>query len=318
MAEISNEDRFSNLPDSLIHHILSLNDMKYAVQTCVLSKRWMHVWESLPTLNFSSELYWRAARGIGPTGNALIPFVDKVLSLRDRSRSIQRFQLCSRDIHIPRFSSDHASSVSQNVEELCIDIENIRGDFEIPSCLTTCESLLKLELVLVLYRWNEDRKKIILPVSVSLPRLKSLRLSLASLAFDDENLVTNFFSSCPALESLKLFCEFPNMNLIVSSPLLKHFVYSEYENNDNIQLCAPNLTHLKFDGCISSDYTLENLGSLTSADIFTRVKRTEDTVSKKAWKIRAEKKGLYANKVMKLLKGLYNVKDLRLTEYILK
>ncbi|KAI3881848.1 hypothetical protein MKW92_023620, partial [Papaver armeniacum] len=226
-------------------------------------------------------------------------------------------------MHIRHLSSNHvyrwiASAVSLNVEELCIDIENIRGDFEIPSCLTTCKSLLKLELVLVLYRWNEDRKKIILPISISLPRLKSLRLTLASLAFDDENLVTKFFSSFPALESLELYCESPNMNLIVSLPLLKHFVYSENQNNDNFQLCAPSLTHLKFCGCISSDYTLENLASLTSADIFACVKRTEDTVSKNAWKIPAEKKGLYANKVMKLLKGLYNVKDLRLTEYILK
>ncbi|KAI3903027.1 hypothetical protein MKW92_033729, partial [Papaver armeniacum] len=155
----------------------------------------------------------------------------------------------------------------------------------------------------------------ILPISISLPQLKSLCLNLAYLAFDDENLVTKFFSSFPALESLELHCEFPNINLIVSLPLLKHFAYSGSENNDNIQLCAPNLTHLEIGGCISSDYTVENLASLTSADIF--MCGTEDSVSED-WNIPAEMKSLYAKKMMKLLGGLHNVKDLKLYEYVLK
>ncbi|KAI3846199.1 hypothetical protein MKX03_010569, partial [Papaver bracteatum] len=320
MAEMGNsskQDRISNLPDSLIHHIFSFSDMKYAVQTCVLSKRWMYVWKSLLTLNLDCYVHWSPARR---SGDGLIHFLDKVFSLRDRS-DIQRFQLCCSDMHI-NISSDQvyrwiASAVSLNVQDLCIDINHIRGDFEIPSCLATCKSLSKLELVLTL-RHFEDRKKIILPITISLPRLKSLCLSLRSLAFDDENSVTEFSASCPALESLKLFCEFSNMNLIVSLPQLKQFIYSEIENNDNIKLCAPNLMHLSFGGCISSDYTLENLASLTAVNIFMFVKETEDSVPEKHWKISAEKKGLYANKMMKLLRGLYNVKDLRLSAYILK
>ncbi|KAI3938363.1 hypothetical protein MKW98_015262 [Papaver atlanticum] len=219
---------------------------------------------------FDSKVHFLTGR-IRPRGYALVPFVDKVFSLRDGS-DIQRFQLTCSDMYID-IASEHvyrwiASAVSLNVQELCIDINRIRGDFEIPSCLATCKSLSKLDLVLVLFRFFEDKRKIILPISISLPRLKSLHLSLLSLVFDDENLVTKFFSSCPALESLELFCEFSNMNLILSLPRLKCFVYGENEKSDNIQLCAPNLTDLNFHGCISSDYNLENLASLTSADIF--------------------------------------------------
>ncbi|XP_026451552.1 F-box/LRR-repeat protein At3g58930-like [Papaver somniferum] len=283
----------------------------------------MYIWKSLPTLNIGSEVHWLTSREIGQPGDGLIPFVDKVFSQRDRS-DIQRFQIHCSDMHI-NISSDHiyrwiASAVSLNVQELRITIEaiDVRGDFEFPSCLATCKSLSELELVFITCRYCGDRKKIILPVSISLPRMKSLRLTLRSLVFDDENLANKFFSSCPALESLKMFCQFSNMKPIVSFPQLKRFGYYEIGNNDSIQLCAPNLTCLRFHGCISSDYSMENLASLTSADIFMFINNNEDGIRGKQWKISAQKKRLYANKMMKLLRGLYNVKDLRLSEYILK
>ncbi|KAF5206805.1 hypothetical protein FRX31_003609 [Thalictrum thalictroides] len=37
-------DRISELPNQVLHHILSLLDMKEVVQTMFLSKRWKDVW----------------------------------------------------------------------------------------------------------------------------------------------------------------------------------------------------------------------------------------------------------------------------------
>ncbi|TXG49166.1 hypothetical protein EZV62_025041 [Acer yangbiense] len=54
-VKISDEmemDRLSNLPDSVIHHILSLMDAKYAVQTCILSKKWKFHWAHVPCYSF--------------------------------------------------------------------------------------------------------------------------------------------------------------------------------------------------------------------------------------------------------------------------
>ncbi|KAK2387142.1 F-box/FBD/LRR-repeat protein [Trifolium repens] len=49
------EDRLSNLPDPLLHHILSFVDSEYAVQTCILSTRWKNLWKHLPTLTLDSS-----------------------------------------------------------------------------------------------------------------------------------------------------------------------------------------------------------------------------------------------------------------------
>ncbi|KAI3834472.1 hypothetical protein MKX03_005179, partial [Papaver bracteatum] len=45
-------DRVSNLPEALIHHILSFLDMKYVVQTSILCRRWRYVWTTVSTLVF--------------------------------------------------------------------------------------------------------------------------------------------------------------------------------------------------------------------------------------------------------------------------
>ncbi|CAN0841447.1 Putative F-box/LRR-repeat protein At5g02930 [Linum grandiflorum] len=66
-------DRITNLPDSILHHIISILDTKSAVKTSVLSKQWKSVWKHVHSLNLELNFneYARYAR-----------FVDNVLSLR--------------------------------------------------------------------------------------------------------------------------------------------------------------------------------------------------------------------------------------------
>ncbi|XP_023756702.1 putative F-box/FBD/LRR-repeat protein At4g03220 [Lactuca sativa] len=54
VGRVVKEDRLSSLPDELIHNILSSFDMKFVVQTCLLSSRWKLLWTSMPCLNFTS------------------------------------------------------------------------------------------------------------------------------------------------------------------------------------------------------------------------------------------------------------------------
>ncbi|CAL1352219.1 unnamed protein product [Linum trigynum] len=45
-------DRLSDLPDNILHHILSFLNTNYIVQTSVLSRRWRSQWENVHALNF--------------------------------------------------------------------------------------------------------------------------------------------------------------------------------------------------------------------------------------------------------------------------
>ncbi|KAM7269401.1 hypothetical protein ACFE04_024898 [Oxalis oulophora] len=49
-------DRLSNLPDDLMLDILGRMNIKCAVQTSILSKRWTRLWTRLPTLNLNSDM----------------------------------------------------------------------------------------------------------------------------------------------------------------------------------------------------------------------------------------------------------------------
>ncbi|KAK3223858.1 hypothetical protein Dsin_010883 [Dipteronia sinensis] len=55
--EIQRSDRLSNLPDPIIHYILSLMNTKCAVRTCVLSKNWRYHWTNIHTLSFCSRSF---------------------------------------------------------------------------------------------------------------------------------------------------------------------------------------------------------------------------------------------------------------------
>ncbi|XP_051212608.1 MEIOTIC F-BOX protein MOF [Lolium perenne] len=54
-------DRLMDLPDSLLHTILSNLTAREVVQTCALSRRWRHVWLSAPSLDIDFREFRSAA-----------------------------------------------------------------------------------------------------------------------------------------------------------------------------------------------------------------------------------------------------------------
>ncbi|XP_026442892.1 F-box/LRR-repeat protein At4g14103-like isoform X2 [Papaver somniferum] len=348
------EDRISELPDSLIHHILSFMDIEYAVQTCILSRRWRYIWTSMPLLKFDDSIHYykeeepdqefsdecydyqeSTEEKLERATKRYIKFVNQVLNLRG-DYDIQRFH-----IEFVRFRPDVSeihnwidTAVNGNVQVLIFRsyVEGVlfksENGFVIPPCLCTCQSLTKMELGL--WGWEYGDSRIILPHKMSLPRLKSLRLSLHDMAFYNEKLTNRFFASFPSLESLIMETGsfgIHNMNLQISLPKLKYFKFNSqswesgnsryYKSNCEVKLHAPSLSSFIFNGHVSTSFTLENLSSLAIADIEMNVK-SEDRVSIYSTEICEEKKEMYAQGTMGLLRGIHSVKVLKLHDSVLK
>ncbi|KAI3852145.1 hypothetical protein MKX03_015605 [Papaver bracteatum] len=322
----SDEDDISKLPDFLIHHILSFVKVKQAAQTCILSKRWRNIWTSLPFLFFDeSDLTQRHRYDYEDHEDCL---VDNVLSLRDsRCFDIRRFHLIGgyaafKSIsHLRRWMIGVARS---NVEDIYVQFNgssNRDREFWVPDCVFNCKSLTKLELDL-------SSCKIILPNSISLPRLKYLKLK--NTLFNHDELLTKLCSSCPVLEHLDLsgmsttaplnitifsvtlkhlvisgISTTAPINIIISSVTLKHFeLQIDYHRSvrNTLKLYAPNLVYLVLSNL---DYMLlEDVSSLVTADVGVQLKPGE---------LNDEFRTIHAPDTIKSLNSLHNVKDLTIS-----
>ncbi|XP_025828383.1 F-box/LRR-repeat protein At3g26922-like [Panicum hallii] len=69
-------DRISALPDAVLQHALGFLPVREAVRTCVLARRWRHLWRSLPCLRIVD------VEVLGSV-NELTRFVNRILLLRD-------------------------------------------------------------------------------------------------------------------------------------------------------------------------------------------------------------------------------------------
>ncbi|KAL4570245.1 hypothetical protein LXL04_025896 [Taraxacum kok-saghyz] len=104
------EDRLSSLPDELIHKILSCFDIKFAVQTCLLSLKWKLLWTSIPCLNFSTDHFRDLQK--------FAKFVKHVLSHRNHQIEVSSVKLNFRGAYNQVFVKKIADyAFSHNVQE---------------------------------------------------------------------------------------------------------------------------------------------------------------------------------------------------------
>ncbi|CAN0879120.1 Putative F-box/LRR-repeat protein At3g28410 [Linum grandiflorum] len=203
-------DRLSNIPEEVIHHILSFLNTNSAVQTSVLSRRWRHAWKHLSVLDF---LHYRHRMPL-PRFN-----VHKVLSLRYRHLNLRKV-VFHDDIVQFRTVPEGKSLLFANVSRYALS-----------------HGVQHLEIVL-----NSDDYELTNPSVDSLgfnsdnsSRLKTLKLELFSFSNSFQR-----YGNFLALEILDLcFCTFfvgPNEVLVdpfSSLPSLKHLELSNFKIGDN-------------------------------------------------------------------------------------
>lgn len=208
----SSTGRISELPDGLIHGILSFIPMTDVVKTCILSKRWRYIWTSVNTvrIDFDSPAFEKYP--IIERITRFIDFVDKVLNLRDDVADVNKFYLtlplsqvdeesleCPKfyDILASRLNAWICSVVRHNIKTLSITFRiSAEWTFELPECLFNCKTLETWSLEM----GGRGYSLIVVPKSCCLPNLRSV--DFEALSFENPGAATRLVSSCPVLEYL--------------------------------------------------------------------------------------------------------------------
>nr|GMC76472.1 F-box protein At4g22280-like [Ipomoea batatas] len=297
------EDKISQLPDSILNHILSFLSTSNAVATCILSTRWKNLWTILPNLDFDdSLLYSRPVFGYPMKVTLFMHFVQRVLQLRNAS--IEKLRLSCRVC----FSASHvcmwlSSAIKNNVQELdlCLFVEE---PFSLPSCVFYSKSLLVLKL--------EMNCTLELPDSISFPCLRTLHLCLVT--FPDDSSTQRLFSGCPVLQELTVLdCDWINLKSVsISIPSLKSLTIDDLPyfgspddlNGCEIRIDSSNLRFLKYSGYLSNEIYLYNLSSRVDASIHIAVL--------------CDKRKQIAFRAVKLFRGLNNVSSVRISSGAIK
>ncbi|XP_026444483.1 F-box/LRR-repeat protein At4g14103-like [Papaver somniferum] len=252
------KDLISDLPDSLLHHILSFLEIKYVARTSVLSKRWNYIWTSIPTLDFK---HWLPS---SLETSKFMDFLDGTLH-RHNISNIQKFSLLwNRHLNESRVNSWISNLIRLEVQEFNLFLDQVKP-FSVPLSLCNCASLLSLTL--------EITPNIYFPKDISFPRLK--RLHLYGVKFTSNYWNEQFFSNCAVLEDLVIgFCNWIDVkSFCISNPTLKVLkILNPQENEDGYRDCAleihaPNLESLTYKGRVAKEYLLSRFRNLVEAKI---------------------------------------------------
>ncbi|CAM0947575.1 unnamed protein product [Alopecurus aequalis] len=226
---VSVADRIGALPDHLLHHLLSFLPVQAAVRTCVLARRWRHLWRSTTSLRILADNI-----DIYAPVQDLRKFMDHLLVLRERT------DLDTVEIKFSDYSKDDALYV------------NLWIRFAV-----MCKvRVLTLHGNVVPYLRLHN-----LPFVSQHLRI----LDLDGVALQ-ETLLN--FTSCPALEDLKMTDCAINAGSI-SSGSLKHLSISGCQSylGSRVHISTPGLVSLKLVGFLGRTPFLENMALLETAHV---------------------------------------------------
>ncbi|KAL7087682.1 hypothetical protein ACP275_13G083000 [Erythranthe tilingii] len=277
----SSIDRLSDLPDSVLTHILSFLPTNLSVRTSILGQRWRFLWAYVPNLEFLHE-------------NQEI--INRVMLLR-RVQTVNIFRLhFYLDYSAYQLETWLTFAVIRGVQKLDLSLEYEDTISGLPGCLFTCETLVDLSL----YYCG------LIPASgaVCLPRLKILRL--ISVQYEADESLPHLLSGCPGLEDLEIRFESDMVCCNVSSPTVKRLVLDFiYEGcggrSDRLEIDnTPALEYLEINNCSSEHIKCGVLNSLIKAEIgFYNDEKKQDYY-------------LYSRTVLEFFDRLRNVECLKL------
>ncbi|KAL3815012.1 hypothetical protein ACJIZ3_016280 [Penstemon smallii] len=279
-------DRLSTMHNDILHNILSKLDFMDVVKTCVLSKRWRHVWMSVPCLNFSTDRFMKHTHEMS-SYYGFWNFMKMVLLLRNESH-IRRISVSASNNHSPKrayraYKLNELLCIADKlkVEELCFsggdsDIEELffHDDHgpahELVFPRVVCETLTMLTV--------NFRCKTPLRIAQVFSNLKTLYLRRVVISHDVAHKLLS--SGCVKLENMHLqdcqissdiegisisACNLKNLVIVYVNHGGKFVVGRSFDSK--LKICAPNLVTFCYTGPMPLSFALLNTVSLRHVSI---------------------------------------------------
>lgn len=186
-------DRISQLPDSIIQHILSFLPTIFAVRTSVLSKRWRLLWASVPAIDLDQFSCVEEEK--------LYETVNNYLFFRDKTATLTRFKLRIAHGHRTRIASNsidgwlnYATQGENIMENLDIPVPRSKYyKYPLPKVILNSTSLTILKLHGFYVRMSSSNP-------ICLPSLKELSLTGVTIK-DAQAFDSLLLSCCNSLEN---------------------------------------------------------------------------------------------------------------------
>jgi len=231
-------DHLSALPDALLHHIMSFLKAWEVVRTCVLSRRWRHLWASSPCIDLRIR-----GDDLRETPEDFPDFVRHLFHRREASAKLDTLHLRSSDVDGAHDEDDARLWIRTAIK-------------------------LEARVIHLVGHRKEDwlrgsRLAVLEHASFVSCHLKILKLSYALI---DDNILRQLSSHCPSLEELNLKdCLITGHE--ISSASLKILTMFKCQINANLSIAAPNLVVLRCISPITQAPSFKSMGSLVTGTI---------------------------------------------------
>ncbi|GER44200.1 F-box/RNI-like superfamily protein [Striga asiatica] len=231
------DDRISELPIPIRHHILCLLSQKEAVRTCVLSKQWRHVGSTRPNLEFSEEWF-------DNTQEKFVSFVDRTLQgYRDHNLSIHKLHLDFWEPNsVVSLLDKWIPIIALNIKAFKLNfLSNTPAYYYLPSAILAAESLEELHLSNCRLSPGESL------------RFKCLRTLTLKEVQVDGGTFEKITWGCPLLRRLVLTNCWGLRNVRLSEAALPGLKYFELQDSASIEgrsigIDVPNLERVSIAG----------------------------------------------------------------------
>ncbi|KAG6416944.1 hypothetical protein SASPL_124385 [Salvia splendens] len=268
-ADLDDEDRVSDLPNDILHHVISFLPIKSAAQTSVLSRRWRELWYSFPDLDFTTayspphidSACRDAERRVRLHVARCAGYADQILSLLEKHSDVRVLRFRA-SLTFSRLSALIRHAVRHNVQELDIEVSTC-DYFNFPRSVIGSSTLRSLRLKSCHPGFRLP------PLQIMKDGFRSLSvLSLSRLILCDQPHLTNLFtnSSFPLLKKLHLEACFDLRHLRIESPALEDLSLENCYQLQDLEIRVQKLKKLRVRSCFDA-YSVSSRVEIEAPDL---------------------------------------------------